>query len=139
MGDIPENWKIDKVPTRRQRISTIALSGVLSLFFAILGLAFAWMLITAPHTRESSNFYFLVGVAIFLLVSVAVFVRSVKNRPKKLNAFQAKLAGYTIFLGSVTMLVMALFGGEPSSRFYMLAISLTGILMGASIIKQGRD
>src|SRR5687768_18611172 len=112
MSDIPENWRIDRVPTRRQRIITIIISGFLTVMFGFLSGAFAWMLLFTPEMREKENVYFFLGVTVFLLISAYVLVRAIRGKAKKLSAFKAKLIGWLVLFFSAAMLLLALCKGE---------------------------
>lgn len=138
MSDIPENWRIDRIPTRRQRIFTMIISGFLSALFGFTSGVFAWMFLFAPEMREKENIYFFLGVNVFLLISVYVLVRAIKGKVRKPSAFKAKLIGYLVLFCSAAMFFLAIFKGEGARLFYMLSLTFTGIPMGISIIKQGK-
>lgn len=89
--------------------------------------------------REKENVYFFLGVTVFLLISVYVLLRAIRGKDKKLSALQAKLIGCSVLFLSAAMLLLALFKGEGAKLFYLLSLAFTGIPMGISIIKQGKD
>lgn len=138
MSDIPENWRIDRIPTKRQRIFTIIISGFLTALFGILSGMFAWSLLFTPEMREKENIYFFLGVTVFLIISVYVLLHTIRGKYKGLSAFKAKLIGYLVLLFSAAIFLLALFKGEGARLFYLLSLSFTGVPMGISIIKQGK-
>ena len=139
MNDIPDKWKIDRIPTERERKSTIIFSSFLSILFGFLSILFAWMLVSSPETREKQNIYFFIGVTVLFIICIYVLVRAIRAKYEKLSAFKAKLIGYLILVISIAFIPMALLGRKYDNKFYLLALSFTGIPMGISIIKQGKS
>lgn len=137
MNEIPENWRIDRVPTKWERIFTIIISGFLSALFGALGGLFAWALITDPNIGKSEDIYFLIGVALLFSICVYILIRAVRGKVSKPSAFKAKLIGYYILAMSMAFIPMALVG-DYGNKFYLLSVSMTGIPMGISLLRQGK-
>ncbi|NKB36894.1 MAG: hypothetical protein GKR93_06940 [Gammaproteobacteria bacterium] len=138
MSEIPDSWKIDRVPTKRERLSTIIASGILSIIFGSLSGMSVWMMFSSPDTRENENIYFLGSVLLLFIICIYILIRALRDRKRKPSALKAKITGYIVLVASAAMIPLALLKGEGANTFYMLAISLTGIPMGISIIKQGK-
>lgn len=137
MNEIPENWRIDRIPTKRERIFTIIISGLLSVLFGALSGLFAWTLIIDPNMRKSEDIYFFIGVTFLFSICVYILIRAARGKASKPSAFKAKLIGYCILVMSIVFIPMALVG-DYDNKFYLLSVSMTGIPMGISILRQGK-